>query len=332
MNDRIFFSVIIPVYNAEKYLTRCVKSVCNQNYANVEVVLVDDGSSDNSSELCDVLAQSDNRIKVIHKRNQGVSIARKDGVQISRSDYVIFVDSDDYISQGLLRASEKIIEKHNPDIILFEAVEETHKKKHFERKYPYRDGFYTKEDIHRDILPTLIQADNASYFPPAMWGKVIKRELLLSNLLANTKASIAEDGASIIPCMFHAKSFYYLKESYYNYTYNADSATKKHKALNWDWYRIVNIHISERINLGEGDLELQLARKIVHDFFNTAFTQFYENEYRRANNEIMKQMEMDPIKTALGRVKFDRTIKAKLMVFALKRHIFFLLYLYSKIR
>ena len=93
----IYISVIIPVYNSEKTIVRCVNSVCAQTYENIEVILVDDGSKDKSAELCDTLAQKDNRITVIHKKNGGVSTARNSGIEFAKGQYILFVDSDDMI-------------------------------------------------------------------------------------------------------------------------------------------------------------------------------------------------------------------------------------------
>ena len=90
-------SLIVPVYNVEKYFVRCIKSILKQTYSNIEVILVDDGSDDNSGELCDEYAKVDNRIKVIHKKNEGLGYARNSGLDISSGKYVTFIFIDDYI-------------------------------------------------------------------------------------------------------------------------------------------------------------------------------------------------------------------------------------------
>ena len=95
-------SIIIPVYNVEKYLERCIKSVLNQDYKNLEIYLVDDGSTDNSGYLCDYYAEMDNRIKVIHKINGGLSSARNAALEKVSGKYVTFIDSDDYVSKNYI--------------------------------------------------------------------------------------------------------------------------------------------------------------------------------------------------------------------------------------
>ena len=94
-------SVIVPIYNAEKYLNKCLESIIGQTYKNLEIILVDDGSSDNSPIICDAWAQIDSRIRVIHKKNGGVSSARNAGIDLAQGDYIGFVDADDWIEPNM---------------------------------------------------------------------------------------------------------------------------------------------------------------------------------------------------------------------------------------
>ena len=114
MEDKI--SVIIPVYKVEQYLHRCINSVINQTYKNLEIILVDDGSPDNSGEICEELAQKDSRIKVYHKDNGGLSDARNYGTGKSNGDYITFIDSDDYIAPNYLEYLYNLLRKNNADI------------------------------------------------------------------------------------------------------------------------------------------------------------------------------------------------------------------------
>ena len=103
-------SVIVPVYNVEKYLDECVNSIINQSYSNLEIILVDDGSSDTSGQKCDTYKAVDNRIKVIHKKNGGLSDARNVGIEIATGEYISFIDSDDYVSEIFI---ESLVNKVN---------------------------------------------------------------------------------------------------------------------------------------------------------------------------------------------------------------------------
>lgn len=118
------FSIIVPVYNTKPYLERCIKSILNQDYNNFELILIDDGSTDGSAEVCDEYARFDERIKVIHKENGGVSSARNCGIEIATGDYVWFVDSDDYIEQNALYILHKMVMMDKKDLYVFNTYKE----------------------------------------------------------------------------------------------------------------------------------------------------------------------------------------------------------------
>lgn len=109
-------SVVVPVYNVEKYLERCVVSIVNQTYTNLEIVLVDDGSTDQSGFICDELKNQDDRIKVVHKLNEGLGLTRNRGVREARGDYICFIDSDDYIDKQYIETIYFDLKKHAADV------------------------------------------------------------------------------------------------------------------------------------------------------------------------------------------------------------------------
>ena len=115
MNKELI-SIVVPVYNVEKYLDKCVKSIINQTYDNLQIILVDDGSKDNSGKLCDLWEQRDRRIITKHKDNGGLSDARNYGVKFAEGKYVMFVDSDDIISEYIVEYLMKLIYETNSDI------------------------------------------------------------------------------------------------------------------------------------------------------------------------------------------------------------------------
>ena len=115
----MFFSVIVPVYNVEKYLPRCIDSVLSQSFSDFELILVDDGSPDSCGEICDDYKIKDNRIKVIHKENGGLAGARRSGIKIAQGDYVFNLDSDDLIENDTLECAYKIIRETNCEILSF---------------------------------------------------------------------------------------------------------------------------------------------------------------------------------------------------------------------
>ena len=117
-------SVIVPVYNTEKYIEKCVMSILNQTYKNLEIILIDDGSTDNSPQICDSLAKKDNRITVIHQPNGGVSSARNIGLDNTHGDYITFVDSDDYIEPNMIEFLSENIGDTNIAMCGYTSVDE----------------------------------------------------------------------------------------------------------------------------------------------------------------------------------------------------------------
>ena len=115
--EKKVFSIIIPIYNAERHLKSCLDSIVNQNYLNYEVLLIDDGSTDKSGEICDDYVSRFKKFKVIHKENKGVSNARNKGIELSQGEYLLFVDSDDFLSETYLSSIYSVIEKSNPSVV-----------------------------------------------------------------------------------------------------------------------------------------------------------------------------------------------------------------------
>jgi len=115
MKENPLISVIVPVYKVEKFLDRCVKSLLGQSYGNIEIILVDDGSPDNCGAMCDVWAETDSRIKVLHKENGGQAMARNQAVAVSSGEYIFFVDSDDYVSPDALEYLVSIMRSSGAD-------------------------------------------------------------------------------------------------------------------------------------------------------------------------------------------------------------------------
>lgn len=117
MNNKV--SIIIPVYNAEKHISKCIESLTNQTYKEIQIILINDGSTDKSGQICEAYAEKDNRIIVIHKENGGVSSARNIGLENSTGYYIMFVDSDDWIEEDAIKRLMQVQNKYSYDLIMF---------------------------------------------------------------------------------------------------------------------------------------------------------------------------------------------------------------------
>lgn len=171
------FSIIIPVYNAEKYIKQCVKSIMDQSYNNFEVLLIDDGALDCSGEICDVLAKEDQRIRVFHQKNRGTSGARNTGLKMAVGEYVMFMDNDDYWnSRNVLEQLSVQIKERQSDVIMFNNCTywETSKK------ILYGDYKVKREAVLKSVNPVLYIIQNGE-MSRAVWNKIIRRDIIIQN-------------------------------------------------------------------------------------------------------------------------------------------------------
>lgn len=169
MNSLI--SVIVPIYNVEKYLARCVVSIVNQTYKNLEIILVDDGSPDRCPQMCDDYAEKDSRIKVVHKKNGGLSDARNAGMAVATGEYISFIDSDDYVSDDFFECLLDVMNKENSDIAECSVVK-FYEDNRFDE---ISDDLSVKTYDTQDAMSALI-AENP--FHQHVWNKLYKTELV----------------------------------------------------------------------------------------------------------------------------------------------------------
>lgn len=209
-------SIIIPVYNVEKYIKRCVESIYAQNYKDIEVILIDDGSSDNSGKICDELASVDDRLKVVHKKNGGCSAARNLGISMATGKYICFVDSDDEWFPDMLNT---LLEKNDSDydMIIYGAKTVTVKGEILgyerSRKEKYYKGRSEVKEFLQDLSP-----DDKSWGLNYIWNRLYKTDVIKeNNILFNTKLNLGEDFVFNCEIMKYISSVYVSDELLYCY-------------------------------------------------------------------------------------------------------------------
>lgn len=173
MTKDILISVIIPLYNAENHIQKCIASIQAQTFKDLEIIIVDDGSSDNSLSICQSIAANDKRIKIIQQKNQGVSIARNTGLDYARGQYISFVDNDDYVSPYMYEYLYRAINEPNIDISMCYVNITTSYPTH-EKKSSYTSF---KED-NKQCLKNLYSTYNTDYIYMVVWNKLYKKEVL----------------------------------------------------------------------------------------------------------------------------------------------------------
>lgn len=227
MNNNELVSIIVPVYKVERYLDRCLKSLVNQTYLNIEIILVDDESPDKCPEICNEWAKKDCRIKVIHKKNGGLSDARNKGLEFAEGIYVCFVDSDDYVAQTYVETLYKLICNNNTDMsaVSFKKVYTMDKETDKDRQDEDTTFIYEGEEALRQLFFDDTFANYA-------WNKMYKRRLF-----ENVRFPLGrkmEDLGTIYKLLLNTGRIVYSKKVLYYYYQREDSILHK---VTVDFYR-----------------------------------------------------------------------------------------------
>lgn len=209
-------SVIIPIYNVEKYLEECVESVLCQTYQNLEILLVDDGSPDGCGAICEEYAQKDKRVKVIHKENGGLSDARNAGLDVCRGDYIVFVDSDDCIHPQMIERLYNLLMKYQADMAIcsFQDIEENEMPLYAKYDVQGKEYCFEKENI-------MNQLQSRNLLTVVAWNKIYKARLFEN--IRYPKGYIHEDEFIIHKLLHLCTRTVYTEEKLYYYRKRGDS-------------------------------------------------------------------------------------------------------------
>lgn len=218
-------SVIVPIYNVLPYLERCIESIIKQTYRNLEIILVDDGSTDGSSEICDQFQQQDVRIKVIHKANGGLVSARKTGIAEAHGKYAAYVDGDDWIERDMYRQLVKQIEENDADIVT-SGVYRDYPNDIVEEFDHLQEGVYGPELIRAEILPIFMYT--GKFYEAGInihiYNKLFERELLLKHQLrVEDTIRVGEDAALVYPYILDANKIVVVHKCFYHYCIRQNS-------------------------------------------------------------------------------------------------------------
>ena len=215
-------SVIVPVYNVEKYLRRCVDSILSQRYTDFELLLIDDGSPDHCPQICDEYAARDPRVRVIHKPNGGLISARNEGIRAAKGDYVCIVDGDDWAHENMLKfIHDTVAQSSVPlDMVLFAAwnVYEDHLE---ETINEVPEGYYDRERLEKEIFPYLLtdtrRGLQVGVIQAHTWDKAFKRELLAEHYTREERIRVFTDVPMTYECLLHSRNVYICNEKLYMY-------------------------------------------------------------------------------------------------------------------
>lgn len=237
-------SIVVPIYNIELYLLRCIDSILAQTFRNLEIILVDDGSPDACPRICEEYARKDARIRVIHKQNGGLVSARKAGVEAASGEYIGFVDGDDWIESNMIEAFYQTAVKYGADVVLEGIIEDADGECHFlSNKLP--DGIYRTEEerayLYRNML--CYEPYFAMGLLPYLHNKLFRRTLLLEVINSmDDVITVGEDAAVLFPTLLGADCIVIQNQFHYHYCLRSTSMTRTKLNVEKEWSNAVCLH------------------------------------------------------------------------------------------
>ncbi|MFL0165440.1 glycosyltransferase family 2 protein [Candidatus Clostridium helianthi] len=251
MKEKI--SVIVPIYNIERYVETCIESIMKQTYNNLEIILVDDGSTDKSGEICDFYKEKDSRIIVVHKLNGGLVSARKAGLKAATADYIAYVDGDDWIEPEMYEIMSEEMERNNADIVVC-----AHKEEFMNEITVVSNiipaGVYRGEELVKNVYPTMLYT--GTYFDwglsPSCWDKLYKREVLYDNQMqVDEKIWNGEDSACVYSAILDSECVCIINESPYHYRKRENSVSSAHDEYYFERFNALYKNMFSRMKRSE---------------------------------------------------------------------------------
>ncbi len=340
-------SIVVPVYNVEAYLKRCIESIQKQTIHDMEIILVDDGSKDQSGKLCDDLAKKDQRILVIHKQNGGLTSAWKAGVLKASGKYVGFVDSDDWVDCDMFETLLTKAEETDSDVTICGLV------------YEFEDGItkaktensklvgklYERKNIEKEIFPTLLS--DGSFFgrtiQPARVTKLYKRTILLDNMrYCSESVSIGEDLQITFPVLCDANRVCMIENYFpYHYWINAKSMTGKHDE---NYVGKIAETMNQLLNISVQKNVFDFSTQITNDFLcltilgiKGEIMKNYKSGYRAVIQNLKRIFGMPEVREALQnynmpKLSLAEKVYIKLIQYKLYRTCFFITFVFFRLR
>lgn len=270
-------TVVIPVYKVEKYIDKCIESILNQTYSNLEIILVDDGSPDNCGKICDNYIEKDVRIKVVHKENGGLSDARNAGIDIANGKYITFVDSDDYIDSEYVELLYKTIKKDKSDMAISS------------HKVIYENGTILKKATEeesilkpKEVLKRILYDDGIDL---SAWAKLYKIELFEE--IRYPKGRLFEDAATTYKLVDKCKKISIISKSTYNYIIRRNSITNVNFSEKKMDLIISTEEMCSYIKKKYPDLEMAANRRLMYAYLST-LTQLIKSN--KKNEKVEKKL------------------------------------------
>lgn len=325
---KVLVSVIIPVYNSEKFLKRCVNSLRKQTLKEIEMIFINDGSTDNSLSILKSFEKIDNRIKIINQENSGPSIARNNGIKIAKGEYISFVDSDDWLDINMYKEMLELAHKSKADVVISDIIVINSNSKQYVNGLNIKGKELFKDDIEEYIIKELLK--NSKY--NSMWNKLYKKNIILENsIFLDEGLFYAEDWLFNIEFFTKINKAAYIKKAFYYYRRGHISLSNKYDENTFNdtgiWLYNKRKEYANKLNLypylGAYDLYKVIIHCIISEFNrdNISLT----TKFKRVNY-IINSMETREMIKKISKDKL--TIKEKVLYYCIlyKLNIIFFLY------
>ena len=305
MEDLI--TIIVPIYKVEKYLDRCVKSIIDQTYKNTEIILVDDGSPDNCPNMCDEYAKIDNRIRVIHKKNGGLSDARNAGIAMASGKYIGFVDSDDFIDKRFYEKLYKMITEYNADIAVcdFKRFNDNEIIKDSDKGTKIHIEMLGQEEYVKRFMK--IGYSKTEYYA---WNKLYKREVICKGQYP--KGLTSEDVLGTYKAILKANKIVKTNDKYYFYRYNEESITGKFSEKDFDLIKVWDLLVEyTKVNAKQYLEYAVINRKRINFTLLYRMAKYYSSNELKTNDRVtslLKDLKEDEKYLLKSNIAFSRKV------------------------
>lgn len=336
-------TVVLPIYNVEKYLDRCVSSVVNQTYRNLEIILVDDGSPDNCPEMCEQWAARDNRIRVVHKKNAGLGMARNTGIEHATGEYICFFDSDDYIAPDTIEKCYTAASTNRADIVSFGLRHVNAEGKVVSVEIPkVQKQIFSGEEIQSVFLADMISPDpnggSNTGLRMSAWAAMFAMRVINKNnwRFVSEREIISEDVYSLLRLYDDVEQVVVLPEAFYYYCENGASLTHTYRA---DRFRRIKHFYYESIKLcNQLNYKQEVVRRLARTFLSYSIAALkLEASAKRplrdrwaAVKEIVSDEALQSV-LQIGTGKLD-SIARKILFFAIEHKLYTVCFLLSRLK
>lgn len=343
MKFQAFISVIIPIYNVEKYLNQCIDSIISQTFRDIEVILVDDGSTDNSPKICDAYARQDDRVKVIHQKNGGPSSARNAGIDIATGKYIMFVDGDDWVELNTIQSCVNSISlDDNVDLICFSYIREYENTSLPVHLFNGDKVFKGKgaQNFYRQLFgPLGVECREPQHVDKLVscCMKLYRADIIDKGRFFDTKeVGSCEDGLFNMYALYGYDNIVYIDECFYHYRKVRGTLTSSYRPnLIKQWNRLFDIiyRITEEKDLSE-DYKIALNNRIAFSIIGIGLNEFSDMQKNFFGHKqvISGYLKSDKYKNSVKGLKIRHlTLQWKIFMFCCKQHMAFAVSLMLKI-